>query len=121
MLTINLDKMASLRVQLTCQKFLKLKREETEVSFDDFRKYYEEAYKLRIPVAGKKTVAEAAFVLCYVWTGWKATRQELINSCAEMLSHPLNDNDCWNNAEADFWSFAEEAAKTFERITEINL
>lgn len=121
MLKINLDKMTSLRVQLTCQKFLKLKREETEIDFSDFCKYYAEAYKLRIPAAGKKTVAEAAFVLCYAWNGDKSTKDELINSCAEMLSHPLNDADCWNNVEADFWSFAEEAAKTFERITEINL
>jgi len=121
MTKINLEKMASLRLQLTCQKFLSLEREETEISLEDFCKYYNEAYKLKIPMTGKKTVAEAAFIVCYTLNGWKATRQELIDSCAELLSHPWKDEGCWTNEEADFWVFAEEAARTFERETGINL
>lgn len=121
MMTIKLNKISSLRVQLTCQKFLKLKREETEISFEDFCKYYAEAYTLKLPAAGKKTAAEAAFIICYAVSGDKSTKKELIDSCAELLSHPANDNDCWKCEEDDFWKYAIEAANTFERITEITL
>lgn len=121
MITIKLDKISSLRVQLTCQRFLRLKREETEISLNDFCKYYREAYSMKLPNVGRKTVAETAFIICYALTGDIRTKEELIASCAEMLSHPANENDCWKCKEWDLWKYAEEAANTFERITEITL
>lgn len=121
MFVLNLEEMTSLRVQLACQKFLGLKREDTKITFEDFSAFYSEAYKMTLPGIGKKSVAESAFVLCYAIMGDKSTKEEMIDSCAELLSHPCNDADCWNVEEWGFWKYAREAANAFEHYAEITL
>lgn len=115
MLKINLEKIASVRLEITCKRFLNTA--ENEICIEDFIRYAEAAYNGKVRNAGKKTAAEAAYIICYAYSGDTATTEQLICSCYELLSHRLNDSDAWSISEADFWKYAREAAKTFEKET----
>ena len=98
MLKINLEKIASVRLEITCKRFLNTT--ENEICIEDFIRY-----------------AEAAYIICYAYSGDTATTEQLICSCYELLSHRLNDSDTWDISETAFWEYAREAAKRFEKET----